>query len=690
MISSRVCLGTVVCVALFAGCNTGGDSDVDPGDGTDGGGVVVGPDGSPAPNPTGDGAAPDTGPPPPPCGRLTTLCKDGEKCDGAPDCVSKICRENVCQPAAPKDGAKNGDETDVDCGGSKAPACADGKGCVVGADCTSGVCKGGVCQVPNDTDGVKNGDETGKDCGGSSSKKCPTGEGCNTTADCDSVKCDTVAKKCLAAAYDDGIKNKDETGIDCGGGAPTKCPPGQGCAADVDCANTRCNVGTLVCDPATSTDGLKNGGETDVDCGGGPGGATNAPPCAGGKVCVANSDCASTGCNHMSRCAHARSCVKQYGGTTCGRGEVGQAGAAHEDCCTSVPLPDGSARMDKYEITAGRMREFITSLNGNVRQWVDANRAITGQITDDMLPYLPESNTAPVRSITRCQANGSGCTTVNQRFGVYAHLGHEVFMPDRPCANCGQGCWIGSGAGDIGHNTYWWPAATQSAQWGAAARTFDQETLDVKSLNCVAQVLLAAFCAWDGGRLPTFAELGANSANSAWGNTAYPWGSASPNDTLPGAPPPPARVQYSDFTGYANDANYFLVRMPVSGYALATQWNVTNFNPNYHPSWPTVRYTWPVIAASGNDTAYLVAAPGRFVNDYREVGGAGEGYYDVGGNLLEVTADQAATDNPDHNAWPRVRWVGGSFEGHPVGRANHNLSVLTKYGKQGGRCVRPL
>jgi hypothetical protein len=76
-------------------------------------------------------------------------------------------------------------------------------------------------------------------------------------------------------------------------------------------------------------------------------------------------------------------------------------------------------------------------------------------------------------------------------------------------------------------------------------------------------------------------------------------------------------------------------------------------------------------------------------NDFRAIGpGADDGYYDIGANLIEATGDVAGTDDANHNAWPTVKWVGGSFEGHGIGRAPHNLSVLTKYGKQGARCVR--
>lgn len=70
------------------------------------------------------------------------------------------------------------------------------------------------------SDGIKNQDETAVDCGG----PCPA-----------------------CATCDDGIKNGDETGVDCGGS---------------------CNT----C--GTCTDGIQNGDETGVDCGG------SCDPCA--------------------------------------------------------------------------------------------------------------------------------------------------------------------------------------------------------------------------------------------------------------------------------------------------------------------------------------------------------------------------------------------------------------------------
>ncbi len=67
---------------------------------------------------------------------------------------------------------KNGDETDVDCGGSCAP-CGTQQGCSAGTDCASGVCDGSNhCAAPSCDDQVKNGDETDVDCGGSACAPC--------------------------------------------------------------------------------------------------------------------------------------------------------------------------------------------------------------------------------------------------------------------------------------------------------------------------------------------------------------------------------------------------------------------------------------------------------------------------------------------------------------------------------------
>ena len=75
----------------------------------------------------------------------------------------------MCKIAGCGDGYKNGNETDVDCGGS-CTACPYTKACLVNSDCLGGDCSGGVCAATC-TDTIKNGNESDVDCGGS----CPKG-----------------------------------------------------------------------------------------------------------------------------------------------------------------------------------------------------------------------------------------------------------------------------------------------------------------------------------------------------------------------------------------------------------------------------------------------------------------------------------------------------------------------------------
>jgi hypothetical protein len=630
------------------------------------------------------------------CGGPTApKCAVGQGCKTSADCNNSLCdagKTNVCLPPSHMDGLKNGDETGIDCGGATAPKCAVGQGCKTNADCNNVLCDAGktnVCLPPSHTDGLKNGDETGVDCGGPTApNKCPTGQGCVTNADCNNVACDGgKTNVCLAPSHADGIKNGDETGVDCGGPtAPNKCPTGQGCVTTADCNNLLCDVGkTNLCSPPSSNDGFKNGTETDVDCGGGA--PTNAPACGVNKGCLANTDCTTSGCAYNNKCAPAPSCVPHYGGDTCGRGEPGAADAKHESCCSSVTLPNSAVKVDKYEITAGRMREFVTRVGGNVQGWVQTHRAQTTQIADNMVQYLPIDNLQPQMQITQCNGAGQNCQTVNESFGTSVHLGNHVFMNDRPCPNCGQGCYIGSIAnGGYGHPTYWQPDATQDL-FMAEHRLFSQQELDPKSLNCTTQLMFAAFCAWDGGRLPTQAELG--SVNGAWGPTTYPWGSADPGDVWPGTP---AAMR----TAYPYNTGVFLVPSALadgtSNLANSTTYNVTNWNP-FSPYLPYFRYSYPAVNVNKwdqTDQAYAVAAPGRMVNDFRYVGpNPTDGYYDVGANIMEVTGTIVGNDDATHNSWPLAQWVGGSFEGHGVNnRGGYNLSIMTKYGKQGARCAR--
>ena len=83
---------------------------------------------------------------------------------------------------------------------------------------------------PSCTDGIKNGDETGVDCGGTNCPACPEIMGCtnpashnyNPQATNDDGSCQTC---------NDGIQNGDETGVDCGGNKCIPCTVSSYCSA---------------------------------------------------------------------------------------------------------------------------------------------------------------------------------------------------------------------------------------------------------------------------------------------------------------------------------------------------------------------------------------------------------------------------------------------------------------------------
>ena len=64
------------------------------------------------------------------------------------DCASGICTNQICQAPSCSDLARNGDESDFNCGGDCAP-CATGYGCRVGADCKTDSCVNSLCTAPN-------------------------------------------------------------------------------------------------------------------------------------------------------------------------------------------------------------------------------------------------------------------------------------------------------------------------------------------------------------------------------------------------------------------------------------------------------------------------------------------------------------------------------------------------------------
>jgi alpha-tubulin suppressor-like RCC1 family protein len=164
---------------------------------------------------------------------------------------------------------------------------ADGQPCTLGSACQSGVCgaTSHVCATATCTDGVKNGAETSKDCGGPSCPRCGGGATCKLGSDCQTSVCQPNGYCSAAATCFDQVQNGTETGQDCGGSCAAKCAVGVACATALDCATSVCSAATHLCAAPTCADGVKNGTETDTDCGG------PCPGCTDGKKCNTVADC---------------------------------------------------------------------------------------------------------------------------------------------------------------------------------------------------------------------------------------------------------------------------------------------------------------------------------------------------------------------------------------------------------------
>ncbi len=260
-------------------------------------------------------------------------CAGGQLCVRDEDCASLSCIESICAAVSCTDGIANGNETDLDCGGSCASACPVGAHCEDGSDCSSGVCDGDTCVAADCADSTQNGDETDVDCGGPSCDPCAVGASCELHSDCEREFCDAAV--CRTPTCTDQVKNQGEGDVDCGDLALLcpRCTVGQSCTAPEGCASGVCTEG--VCLAPTCIDRVKNQDEGDVDCGG-----VCTTKCADGALCAEMSDCESRVCDaqecQVATCVdgvqNATETGLDCGGDCAERCEIGQGCGSDEDC----------------------------------------------------------------------------------------------------------------------------------------------------------------------------------------------------------------------------------------------------------------------------------------------------------------------------------------------------------------------
>jgi hypothetical protein len=126
----------------------------------------------------------------------------------------------------------DGLKTDVDCGGATCEKrCGLDSPCAADGDCATGKVDGETlrCRALNNAelcaDGAQANMESDVDCGGAvcapTGCTCAVGFTCALGSDCTSAVCDATTLNCIS--YDDGVQNGDETDLDCGGPDCNKC-----------------------------------------------------------------------------------------------------------------------------------------------------------------------------------------------------------------------------------------------------------------------------------------------------------------------------------------------------------------------------------------------------------------------------------------------------------------------------------
>ena len=183
-------------------------------------------------------------------------------------------------------------------------------------------------------------------------------------------------------------------------------------------------------------------------------------------------------------------------------------GASSESCCTSLEVtggtysrtytnsgsgPTGTAdpatvsgfRLDKYEVTVGRFRQFVSTWNG-----------------------------------------GSGYTPPAGS-GKHTHLNGGQGLANSGSAGTYETGWVASDDSNVSPTSVNL-AGSSYATWTNTAGS--QENLPINDVNWWESY---AFCIWDGGFLPSEAEWEYAAAGGSQ-EREYPWGSAAPGTACPG------------------------------------------------------------------------------------------------------------------------------------------------------------
>jgi formylglycine-generating enzyme required for sulfatase activity len=232
-------------------------------------------------------------------------------------------------------------------------------------------------------------------------------------------------------------------------------------------------------------------------------GACQDGACSGSTT--AGTSCASSG-NGVSNCRSAESCCTSLevpGGTydrtytNTGTGPTGEAD----------PATLSGFRLDKYEVTVGRFRQYVNYLTGG---------GVAPAGGSGIHAHL-NGGKGLVNSATELADGGADGGAVTYETGWDATDWNSYIATGASAVST----WNGNLSDAVCDPASGFDFAT----WTNTVGT--QETLPI---NCVNWYEASAFCIWDGGFLPTEAEFeyAAAGGGGVDGQRQYPWGSTPP------------------------------------------------------------------------------------------------------------------------------------------------------------------
>ncbi|KAH9257964.1 hypothetical protein BASA81_003983 [Batrachochytrium salamandrivorans] len=210
------------------------------------------------------------------------------------DCISNQCGwENKCAPTTCANSRLDGLETDVDCGGGECDPCkhVGEDACVLSArDCVEGLLCSPTAQVCVDAtclNGIREVNESDIDCGPGCHSLCASGAQCQNGEDCQSGYC--FAGECAPEHC------KHECGLT---GCSNKCLDGSECESHDQCLiHSRCLQSKCVDETKCRLDWKLAGATDPSGCGG-----LLCPQCGPHRLCQAKSDCRDGLVCHQHKC----------------------------------------------------------------------------------------------------------------------------------------------------------------------------------------------------------------------------------------------------------------------------------------------------------------------------------------------------------------------------------------------------